>query len=214
MDGLISGCPKNRIDALVSTLSRDVENTIIVSLEEGVLSEKMLKPYASIQKFIHYTFSTLSPAAFITWATNYAKKQGVSDVSSIKKLADSSGGESWVFVNELQKWKAGGALAERERAAPSVYDVIDQLMMGRANRWSSARAFDDADAVVAMGVGQARSLLMVRSGKGSVVHPFVAQKLSRLSVGDPDNVYRRLAAMLVMSRTGKASAEEVLDVWG
>jgi hypothetical protein len=214
VDGLLSSCPKARVDALVSALERDVENNIVVSVEEGELTEKMLKPFSKIQKLIHYTFPFESASSFMKWATEFAKKQGVSDISTIKQIADSAGGDSWIFVNELQKWRAGGSLTLRGSTSPTVYDVIDQLLMHRPSRWSSVRAFDDANAVVASVITQARSLLLVRSGHATGVHPYVAQKLSRLQTTDPAETYVRLATAFAWSRTSMGNADEMLDVMG
>jgi hypothetical protein len=216
VDNLLSSCPKGRLDALVKTLERDVENTIVVTVEEGEIAEKNLKPYASLQKFIHYRFSAQSPALFLKWAQDHAVKQGVSDVSAIKKIVENSLGDSWVFVNELAKWRAGAQVADGSKMTSevTVYDVIDRLLSRRADRWSSVRAFDDADAIVAMAAGQARSLLLVQSGHTAGVHPYVAQKLSRLRDVNGADAYVRLAKMLEWSRTGRSAAEEALDVLG
>lgn len=216
VDGLISSCPKSRVDALVKTLGRDLDNTIIVSVEEGDVTEKMLKPYASLQKFIHYPFAPLSPILFMKWATEYAKKLGVHEDSALRQLVDGAHGDSWVFVNELQKWRAGALapLGVAKESQLTVYDVIDRLLTHRADRWSAIRSFDDANAVVASVVTQARALLLVRSGHTSGVHPYVAQKFSRLHTSDPAEIYVRLATAFAWSRTGMVNAEEALDVWG
>jgi hypothetical protein len=219
VDGVISSCPKGRLDALVKTLERDVENTIVVTVEEGEATPKLLKPFTSLQKFIHYPFAPQPPAAFLKWATDHAKKQGVSDVSAVKKIADTSLGDSWVFVNELNKWRAGsGSLAAlgmtNGTSEVTVYDVIDRLLARRTDRWSAVRSFDDANAVVASLITQARSWVLVRSGQTAGVHPYVAQKLARLQSGDPAETYVRLATAFAWSRTGRANADEALDVMG
>lgn len=219
VDGILSSCPKGRLDALLKTLDRDVENTIIVTVEEGEATPKLLKPFAALQKFIHYPFALQGPVAFLKWATDHAQKQGVSDISAIKKIADSAGGDSWVFVNELMKWKSFATHDASLRMTAgagdvSVYDVIDRLLARRNDRWSSVRVFDDANAVMASAVTQARALLLVRSGYTAGIHPYVAQKFSRMRDGDPVDAYVRLATAFAWSRTGKANAEEVVDVFG
>lgn len=214
VDGLISNCPKNRQDALLKVLARDVDQTIIVTLEEGAMTEKLLKPYTTLQKFIHYTFAPLSPTAFLQWATEYAKNKGISDISAVRSIANIALGDSWVFVNELDKWRAGAPLAESGFSTPTIYDVIDKLLARRQNRWTALRSFDDANAVVASVMTQARALLLVRSGQAGSVHPYVAQKLARLQTPDPADVYARLATAFSWSRTGRANAEEVLDIFG
>lgn len=223
VDGILSSCPKGRLDALLKTLDRDVENTIIVTVEEGEATPKSLKPFAALQKFIHYPFASQGPAAFLKWGQEFAKKQGVSDISIVKALADSAGGDSWIFVNELAKWRAGGRPLTTHDASlgmanggreVTVYDVIDRLLTGRADRWSSVRMFDDANAVMASAVTQARALLLVRSGYTTGIHPYVAQKFSRMRDGDAADVYVRLATAFAWSRTGRANADEVVDVLG
>lgn len=214
-DGILTSCPKNRLDALVTSLGRDVENTIIVTVEDGELSDKQLKSFSKLPKIIHYPFPLLSPAPFLKWATEFAARFDVKDAAVVKNIADASQGDAWQFVNEFQKWRAAGTIiAKQTGASPSVYDVIDRLMVHNKNRWSAVRAFDDANAIVATVVTQARSLLLVRSGHVSGVHPFVAQKLSRLQTSDPAETYARLATAFMRSRTGAVSAEEALDVWG
>ena len=105
-------------------------------------------------------------------------------------------------------------MMDSSSVSPTVYDVIDRLLARRSDRWAAVRAFDDPDAIVASVITQARSLVLVRSGHTSGVHPYVAQKLSRLQTPDPASVYARLATAFTWSRTGRANAEEALDVLG
>jgi len=224
VDGLLSSCPKARQTALITTLSRDVESTIVVTVEEGELTPKELKPYTSLPKLVTYEFAPLTPAAFLKWANEYGAKVGVKDEAAIKKIADSARGDSWVFVNELQKWRAHPAGSSGSSAAlgttvgggseVSVYDVVDRLLIQSPSRWSVVRQFDDANAVVATMTGQARSLLLVQSGYSTGVHPYVAQKLSRLRAPSPSAAYLRLATAFAWSRTSRANADESLDVLG
>lgn len=214
IDGLLSSCPKDKQKALVQSLERDADATIVVTVEEGELAEKVLKPFKSLPKFNQYDFPPLSPAQFQKWCADFAAKQGVKDARAVRLIADASQGDTWLFVNEFQKWKAGGEVAAATGKEPSVYDAIDRLLMSSPDRWTTLRRFDDANAVTATMVNQARSLVLARSGQASGLHPYVAQKLSRMSVADPSSVYIRLATAFAWSRTGQASAEEAVDVLG
>jgi hypothetical protein len=209
---LVSSCPKAKFDALVRTLERDVEGTIVVSVEAGELTAKALKPFASLPKLVHYPFPLMTPAEFKKWALEYASKNGIKEARAVSELVNIAQGDTWTFVNEFMKLKAGGSVATENVESPSLYDVIDHVLTGAADRWSVLRAFDDAPSVVSTAFSQARSLVLVQSGNGASVHPYAAQKLSRLRVADPPLVFERLLTALIWSRTSQASAEEALDV--
>ena len=159
VDGLLTSVPKDRLAAVVQSLERDVEATIVVTVEEGELAEKVLKPFKSLPKFNQYDFPPLPPTQFQKWCADFAAKQSVKDARAVKLIADASQGDTWLFVNEFQKWKAGGEIAVASGKEPSVYDAIDQLLMSRLDRWTTLRRFDDANAVTATMVNQARSLV-------------------------------------------------------
>ncbi len=214
VDGLLTSVPKDRLAAVVQSLERDVEATIVVTVEEGELAEKVLKPFKSLPKFNQYDFPPLPPTQFQKWCADFAAKQSVKDARAVKLIADASQGDTWLFVNEFQKWKAGGEIAVASGKEPSVYDAIDQLLMSRLDSWTTLRRFDDANAVTATMVNQARSLVLAQSGCTTGIHPYVAQKLSRMKVADAPAVYAKLATAFAWSRTGQASAEEAVDVLG
>ncbi len=214
VDGLLTSCPSAKAKALVSSLERDVDSTIVVTVEEGELTQKALKGYARLSKFHHYEFAPLSPAPFLKWATEFSSKQAVTDRRIIQAIADASRGNTWAFVNELMKVRVGGELVTSTGNEPSVYDVIDQFLTSRPDRWTRLRRFDNADEVTAKVVNQARSLVLVQSGHTTGIHPYVAQKLSRMHVDDPTLAFNKLATVFVWSRTSQASADESLDVLG
>lgn len=214
VDELLSGCPKGRLEALKKILAQDVEMTIVVTVE-GVLSEKSTKPFLATPKLIQYDFPCFSGAKFLSWATQQANELGVTDVATVRRVVDIAQGDSWRFMTELAKVRAGGVLSDRLDTAPTVYDVIDQLLMHRPNRWSAVHAFDDANAILATAAAQARSFVLVKNGQTSGVHPYVARKLQGLRTdASPERVYAGLAQALLCSRSGAANADEALDVWG
>lgn len=213
VDGVVSSCPKARKESLMKMLSRDVESTIIVSVEEGELKKKDLTDFLKLPKFIHYEFPFLSPPAFTKWAMDFALKNGVKDQQCVRELIRSSQGNSWYFVNECKKIAAGGSLAETTDSAQSVYDVIDVFIQKKSDRFSRLRSFGDAQSVLAQIVNQARSFSLVKSGRAEGVHPFVARKLSSMN-GSPGERFQKLVSAFLWSRTGRSSADESLDVLG
>lgn len=214
VDGLLSGCPKGRVEALKKVLAQDVEMTIVVTVEEK-LNEKSTKAFFATPKLIQYEFPYFTGQKFILWAAAEAKALGVTDEKKVRAVADIAQGDSWRFVTELAKVRAGGVASDRADATPTVYDVIDRLLVRRADRWSAVRAFDDANAVLATAATQARALLLVKNGQTAGVHPYVARKLQALRTdAAPEQVYGQLARALLSSRSGAVDAEEALDVWG
>lgn len=214
VDGLLSFCPKEKQKALIQSLERDVDATIVVTAEEGELAQKILKPFAELPKFHHYDHASLSPTLFLKWAMDYAVKRGITDRRSVQAFATATQGDTWTFVNEFQKWRAGGELVTTTGKEPTAYDVIDKLFQSSHDRWSILRRFDDANEVMAKIVNQTRSLVLVQSGLAQGVHPYVAQKLSRMKVADPSERYASLATAFAWSRTGQASAEESIEILG
>lgn len=211
-DGLISACPKDKRKALLSVLSRDVDETIIVCLEDGDLTTKDLQGFLDLPKFTHYTFPYLSSGAFLAWATESAKKMNVTDARLIRIIADAAFGDSWRFVTELQKVSAGGESSLYQSTIPTVFSVVDSFLESAPSRRSMLRAFDDAGAFVSVAPGQVRSVLLARSGSAKGIHPFVAQKAQRLCIQNESERFRRIAEMFAWSRSGLASAEEVSDI--
>ncbi|HWQ99979.1 MAG TPA: hypothetical protein VN397_04000 [Candidatus Methylomirabilis sp.] len=214
VDGLLSSCSKDKQKALVKSLERDVDSTIVVTVEEGELSQKIVKPFECLQKFKQYEHAPLSPALFLTWATQYAAKYGMTDTQIVRSLAAFAQGDTWLFVNEFHKCLAGGELNALQGKEPTVYDVIDLFLQSRADRWSALRRFDDVNAVIAMIVHQARSLTLVQAGFSTGIHPYVAQKLVRMRITDAPSRYADVATAFVWARTGNTNADESVGVFG
>jgi hypothetical protein len=195
-------------------LAQDVEMTIVVTVEED-FSEKSMKAFLASPKMVQYEFPYFTGQKFISWAMGEAKALGVTDEKTVRAVADVAQGDSWRFMTELAKVRAGGVASERADVTPTVYDVIDQLLVLAPTRWSAVRAFDDANALLATATTQARSWVLVQNGQASGVHPYVARKLQGLrTTGSPERVYARLAQALLRSRSGAVDAEEAVDVWG
>ena len=214
IDGLVASCPKAKRDAVLKSLGRDIDMTIVVSLEDGAVTAKELKGFSELPKFFQYDHPLLDQAAFAKWARGYAASIGSSDVAAVNALIARSNGDSWLFVTECAKLRAGGAASLARLDRTTVYDAIDAYLVHSPKRRSIARAFDDDAGIIAQLPNQARALMLVASGFRNGIHPFVAQKLSRMKISDPPSTFARLMTAFVWSRTGNANPEEALDVLG
>jgi hypothetical protein len=214
IDGLVSSCPKAKREGILKSLARDVEMTIILVLEEGTPTVKELKGFSDLPKFFHYDHPLLAPGPFAKWAREYAASAGLSDTKAVSSLIERTNGDSWSFVTECAKLRAGGTLDVDRVKEPTVYDVLDAFLVKSPRRHSLLKSYDDDAGAVAQLPNQVRSLALVSAGRRDGIHPFVAQKLSRMRVDDPASTYARLATAFVWSRTGYASPGEALDILG
>ena len=216
-DGIVTSCPNDRRKQLLHVLSRDPEMTVVVCVEEDELTKKDLAGFDALPSFLHQTFEPLSPSEFLKWAMSFAKQFapmsiGV-DQKVVRLVAQAVQCDSWAFSTEYLKVVNGGA-AGSSSEDEQIYAVIDAYLATRNNRRTVSRRFDDAAQILASVVSQTRSFALVKSGHGIGIHPYVVQKLSRLSSSSPDERYRSLVSAMIFSRTGLASAEEALDVFG
>ncbi len=214
VDGIVSSCPKAKRDALLRVLSRDAEMTIVVSMEEGEVKEKDLTDFKKLPKFFQYDFPLLTLPRFSKWAMAFASKNGFEDAQCINHLITRSQGDSWLFVNEFWKMKAGGSVCEGPLNAMNIFDVIDAFLMRTNARWSALNAFDNTQSVMSQIGNHVRSLALVQSNQTNGVHPFVAQKLRRMKNVDASERFQKLMTAFAWSRTGSASADEALEIQG
>ncbi|GMU25102.1 MAG: hypothetical protein AMXMBFR16_00070 [Candidatus Uhrbacteria bacterium] len=206
---LVSSCPQIKRKALLQALSRDSDMTIVVSVESKPIKKSELDAFAALPNFHRYDYPELSHAEFLTWARGFAAAAGIQDTSAVTRIAERVNDNTWDFVQEFDKWRAGGIL-EKTEASVSIYDVTDRFLEGRRDRWSKLRLFDDASSVLSSALYLARSYVHVQSGDRNGIHPFVAGKLSKLPKEKAGLQYARLATAFLWSRTGIADAEESL----
>lgn len=213
-DGIVSSCPKPKRDALLKALAHDSEMTVVVCREEGVIKDADLKGFSSVPGFKHDVFDLLSPNAFYQWAIERANSIGYTDSTVIRRLADSSNGDSWAFISELGKVACGGEELQKQETEVNSYAVIDALTEDRNQKFSLRYSADDDDGVIALSPQQARALLLINAGCTDGIHPFVVQKTRRLKCKNPSHFFERIFSAFVWSRSGFASSEESLDVLG
>jgi hypothetical protein len=212
IDDLIGACPKAKRAALIGALSRSVDDVIVVTVETGELKAADLKEYNLLPKFFQYDFPTLPPASFGAWCREHARVRGLDDASLVTVLIEKSCGNTWEFVNEIDKCRAGGMPAASELEAGSVYDVIESFFDQLPSRWSRMRRLDDTASLISIGVGQARSLALIQSGRRDGIHPYAAQQLSRMKRADASRAYRTFASSLIRSRYGISDEDESMSV--
>lgn len=213
-DGIIKSCPKAKREALLKMLSRDVDMTIVVSVEEGELKEKDTKDFKKLPKFFQYDFPLLSPPQFSKWVQEFASKNGLKDTRCIQDLITHSQGNSWLFVNEFWKIRAGGEVCGGLSSALNIFDVIDAFLQGRNDRWTILKRFDDAQSVMSQIGNQVRSLTLVQANHTTGMHPFVAQKLSRMKSINASEQFQKFMTAFTWSRTGSASVDEAMEIQG
>ncbi len=214
IDNLVTSCPKAKRDAILRALARDVDTTIVVSREEGAVTPKELKGFSEVPKYFQYDFPTLERSAFTKWAHAHAASLGITDEKAIISCIESSNGDTWFFSTECQKLQAGGSVSDARDRDVVIYEVLDAYLMKSPRRYSLSRMLDDSNALIAQLPNQMRSFALVSSGHREGIHPFVAQKLSKMRLDDPSGRFAHLMTAFVWSRTGFASADEVLDILG
>jgi hypothetical protein len=214
LDGIATSCPREKRESILRVLGNDVEKLIVVGVESGKLNEKDLKPYRALPKLILYDYPVLSPYQFGRWAQSYALKNGFRDAKRVQKIVARCQGDSWFFVNEFWKMRAGGNFSETSAAGTDAYGVIDSFLRRDPNRWSFLRIYGDTDEIMARIGHQSRMLSLVHSDHRDGVHPYVAKKLSAMKNADHEERFRSLMTSFVWSRTGMASADEALDALG
>ncbi|MFA5130576.1 MAG: hypothetical protein WC477_06745 [Patescibacteria group bacterium] len=213
VDGIITTCPKDKRKALIASLSRDPEMTIVVTIEEDELTKKDLAGFDAIPSFLHEAFGQQSPAQFLKWATSFAQQFSPVNTNMIRAVAQAVQYDSWAFSTEYPKMAAGGASNKIEEEL-NVFGVVDAILSRNKDRKHLIKTFDDANAILPSAVSQSRSFVSVKDGFMNGVHPYVAQKLSRVSSSHPAERFRAMISALLFSRTGLCDAEEAMDVFG
>lgn len=212
VDGIIRPCPKAKRDALLRTLSRDVEMTIVVSVEEGELKEADVKELRKLPKFIQYNFSPLGPPQFAKWASEFASKHEVTDQRCIRDVITRSQGDAWQFINEFWKIRAGGESCASNGRTPNNFEVIDSFLQTHEERFRRLKQYGDAQSIMAQAGNQVRSLVLVKSNHVHGIHPFVIQKFRRMACESAAERFQKIMTAFVWSRTGHTNAEEALDI--
>jgi hypothetical protein len=214
LDDLITSCPKEKRESVLRALRNDVERMIVVSAERGKLNEKDLKSYRALPKLVLYDHPALSPYQFGRWAQSYALKNGFKDTKRVQRIAAFCQGDSWFFVNEFWKMRAGGDFSETGAAGTDAYGVVDRFLQKYPTRWSFLRTYGDTEEVMTKAGHQSRMFSLVRSDHTEGVHPYVVKKLSAMKNTDAEERFRSLMTSFIWSRTGMASADEALDALG
>ncbi len=207
---LISDCPKAKQKLLAQVLAKDVDGTIVVSIEEEILKEDALNFLEGV-KIIKYSFPERSGASFQAWVEQQAVLLHVSDADAVRKISVNADGDSWLAWNELSKLAAGGM---SDLVSPafevSIFDQADAFLQ----QSSGARRFlykvDSLSEILPAFMSQARAALRARDGAIDGLHPFVVKKMKMKAATHAEEKAACLLRALFCQRAGYAADTEAI----
>ncbi len=207
VSGMIDGCPKAKLSALIKLLNSAGDDLIVVDFEEEKPTEKVLAPFRETPKFLLNDYPLLSGTEYKKWLLQIAKNLRISDEKLLSRLADATDGDTWFALNELTKVAAGSTETNWNReAALSVYDVADGFLRQDASRFE---ALEDGDTNLPnIALQQAASYLRVRDNDLSGIPPFVANKMKRMRAQAVETMWSSSLLSLFVQRTGFSDSEE------
>lgn len=210
---LIALCPKAKLTSLLSVLKKDPEGAIVVSLEQEPMKAEQKKLFTKEMKFVEYPFPLMQGAAFVAWARDVSLQAGIIWNESLQILARETDGDTWDFVNEMQKLAAGGTLEKGTRLAlASVYEVAEKFVRGDGSHYKNLFAEKETQDPTPLLISQSRSAIRVRDGFTDGIHPFVVKKMKNVS---GNNLEKRLQIAInaqIKQRSGLLSGKEISSI--
>jgi hypothetical protein len=170
--GLIATWKKADWTLATELFARDVDGTIVVTIEEELSQEEE----ATIQawpKAKVYRHSPLTGPAFVRWAQSVAVAEGVPWEAALERFAQMIEGDSWSFWNALPRWKATKTLPDLAEEELSPFLRAEQYLKESI----CERAFVGADVdLLGLFVQQARQALRVAVDAPDPRMPSFAQR--------------------------------------
>lgn len=170
--GLIATWKKADWTLATELFARDVDGTIVVTIEEELSQEEE----ATIQawpKAKVYRHSPLTGPAFVRWAQSVAVAEGVLWEAALERFAQMIEGDSWSFWNALPRWKATKTLPDLAEEELSPFLRAEQYLKEPIRE----RAFVGADVdLLGLFVQQARQALRVAVDAPDPRMPSFAQR--------------------------------------
>lgn len=207
-DGLLDGIKMADLKTLAKRLKEDGENNIIVSVEEGPPTEKILKEFAGV-KVVVYESPALTGTLFKKWCLGQAQKFGV-DAGIANKIADRTLGDTWMAISELEKFRVNpdASFAELDFESGSVYDAADACLAG-TNRWRERVRERMDEQVFSVILNQARSAIQVSDNAPVKIPNFVVRKMQKYVAQKAKRIFFSSTVALVGTRTGLIGPNEV-----
>lgn len=210
--GLLEDIPKTKHKAFVQALERDPERVIIVSIEDEAPSKTVLKSLDGV-KIVSYDFPVLEGKDWLDWVAQEAGRKGIQDMTWIRLLAQAALGDSWYVQSELAKAQAAGLSPISSTASPAgAFERADRFLMDSPRRYADFGAADELESFNNKILSSMRSAIRVRDGAVEGLHPYVRQKLSRMSGTHWNKLFSMSVVSLVSTRTGLCRDEESLTL--
>ncbi len=206
-DGLLGSLKIAEIRLLAKRLQEDGDQTILLSVEEEPISDKIKEVFGE-KSLVQYPFPLLSQDAFFRWCMEYVQ-QTVSP-EKVKQIAQMCAGDTWRAVQELDKCMANpqAEIISVLMDEPGAFIAAEAFVRGQSWRIEAEKI--EMEAFLATGLSQMRAAIRVRDGSVKGLHPFVVKKLSGLKQGQFEKKIRSLLRAQQQSRSGLGVAEEVI----
>lgn len=210
-DGLIENCPKPKAKALANALSKDPERVIVVSIEQEKPTNTDLKPFTDVPKLIVNDYPLQRGKTFEDWLKQVANVLGITDQTSVTKLARACDGDAWLASNELLKLAAGGESEVIRESEASGYDLADQFLRGDKARYKILLS-EQAESLPYPLLQQSMAARRVQSGDMQGIPPFVLSKLRNVNQERSRTMASTSLMMLLLSRSGLGDMDEALSL--
>ncbi len=210
-DGILENSKIADVRKLIARVTADNDQSIVISVEEGVPSIKVLDECKAMPSFVFYPFATPTPMQHEAWCKKRASLLGVSTDDAIE-IAQRTSGNVWLAEQELMKKSANpkAPMVEVLTETSGAFDVAETYV--RQRPWRAQMEEVGADQCVSILVGQMRAAVRVRDRATSGLHPFVVKKLSAVPLQGAEVSLLRVLRSQAAIRTGLATADEIDSV--
>lgn len=199
---------KKELPSLIRVLTKNTDDSIIVSVEDDVPKQTLLNELEKEVKIIKYYCPQLRGEKFFEWALAQAKKIGYHDKESIKKISLQFESDSWRVWNELIKLRAGGTATTNKQTNENVFSIIDNILENKRERFSFATNEDLSKEVCALLPSQMRNAVRVRDAHSNGIHAYVKSKLLKSNLHNSERALFFADTMYLLQRQGHMSENE------
>lgn len=206
-DGLLDGIKQADLKTLVKRLKEDGENNVILTVEDEPPALKVLDDSKDI-KVVVYAYPPLDERRFAEWCREKAKEFGVGQEAAAQ-IADRTHGDSWMAINELQKFGANkdAPWAELDYESGTVYEAVDALF-AKSKGWREDLHAQADEQVASIVLNQSKNALKAKSGTPLRIPYQAVRRMQKYPENEVAKVFFSGLAALVGSRTGLLTQSE------
>ena len=206
-DGLLGSLKIVEIRLLAKKIQEDADQTILLSVEDEPLSEKIVQTFTE-KTFISYFFPLLSSDAFFRWCMEYVGQALPQD--KVQHIARMCAGDTWKAVQELNKCIANPQAEVTSVLVdePGAFVAAEAFVRNQA--WREEAEKIELEAFLATCLSQVRAAIRVRDGAVQGLHPYVVKKLSGIKQLHLEKKLRSVLRAQQQQRSGLGVADEVL----